>query len=107
MKASPLILVALAALGGCATTMDVPDAPDELGSEPMARPVEYRCDAAPVRELVGQTATQDLGEQVLRASGAKTLRWGPPDSAWTMDYREDRVNVKYDRDMTVTAVTCG
>ncbi len=56
---------------------------------------------------VGQTIVGDTGEQILRKSGAARLRWGPPDSVWTMDYRADRVNVRYDRAMVITDVTCG
>ena len=40
-------------------------------------------------------------------TGARTLRWGPPRSAMTMDYRQDRVNVMYDDTYKSTQVTCG
>ena len=60
-----------------------------------------------MQSYVGQQATGEVGEAILVASKAKTLRWGPPNSVWTMDYREDRVNVRYDERMTITAVTCG
>ena len=40
-------------------------------------------------------------------SGAEVLRWGPPNSAWTMDYRTDRVNVRYDEARQITEITCG
>ena len=36
-----------------------------------------------------------------------TLRWGPPNAAWTMDYRQDRVNVRYDERMKIVEITCG
>jgi hypothetical protein len=48
-----------------------------------------------------------MGTAILQESGAKLLRWGPPNSVWTMDYREDRVNIRYDENMTITYVTCG
>ena len=35
------------------------------------------------------------------------LRWAPPRSAMTMDYRQDRVNVMYDDAYKITQVTCG
>lgn len=65
------------------------------------------CNADAARSFVGQKATADLGAAVLKATGARTLRWGPPRSAMTMDYRQDRVNVMYDDASTVTQVTCG
>lgn len=65
------------------------------------------CNAASVQTHVGQTVTEDLGAMILAASNARSLRWGPPRSAWTMDYRQDRVNVQYDEKMVITAITCG
>ena len=44
---------------------------------------------------------------VTAATRAGQLRWGPPRSAMTMDFREDRVTVAYDDGMTITMVTCG
>lgn len=96
-------LIGLAAMGlaGCATTGgDTPPAQAE-GGEGMT------CDAAPVQARVGQQATEATGTAILKASGARTLRWGPPRSAWTMDYRQDRVNVQYDDAMKIVAITCG
>ena len=57
--------------------------------------------------FVGQTATTDLGAEMLKASGARTLRWGAPDSAMTMDFRPDRLTVSYDTAMRVTSARCG
>ena len=63
--------------------------------------------AAAAQSYVGQTATPDLGGAILKAVGARTLRWAPPRSAMTMDYRIDRVNVMYDDAYKITQVTCG
>ncbi len=65
------------------------------------------CDAGAVQYHVGHDATEDMGAAILAESGARTLRWGPPNSAWTMDYRTDRVNVRYDDEQTITEITCG
>lgn len=104
----PIALTALSALtlAGCTTDYGTSE-PVSSTPEPIEKPVTHRCDAAPVQYHVGHDATQEMGAVILKESGAKTLRWGPPDSVWTMDYREDRVNVRYDRDMKITAVTCG
>ena len=80
------------------------DAPVESAPPPTA---EMKCDADAAQAFVGQTATPGLGGAVLKASGARTLRWGPPRSAMTMDYRIDRGNVMYDDAYKVTQVTCG
>lgn len=94
--------LAALALAGCAATDTPPPA-----AEAPAAPAERTCDAAPAQRHVGQKVTAELGEAILAESGARTLRWGPPRSAWTMDYRPDRVNVRYDDDMVIEAITCG
>ena len=100
LPALPLV----AMLAACATT-----APQD---EPA--PVEERladfsgdCDAEAAREFVGRKASGESGAAILRATGAATLRWGPPNSVFSMDYRTDRVNVMYDAAMTITEVRCG
>ncbi|MBD2840848.1 hypothetical protein IB285_01105 [Erythrobacter sp. KMU-140] len=93
-------------LSGCAGAYATPDA-SAAPSEPRAKPVGAACDAEPVQQHVGKEATQEVGKIVLEQSGARALRWGPPNSAWTMDYSEQRVNIRYDENMTITAITCG
>lgn len=66
-----------------------------------------QCDAPAVQDHVGRQASAERGQAILAASGARILRWGPPNAMWTMDYRTDRVNVRYDEAMTITEVTCG
>ncbi|MFN2098857.1 I78 family peptidase inhibitor [Altererythrobacter sp. MF3-039] len=84
-------------------------AADAAPDEPERRPVGdgATCDASALQDHIGHTASQQSGAILLELSGARSLRWGPPDSAWTMDYRQDRLNVRYDRDMKITAITCG
>ena len=94
---------ALVTLVGCIPPYNPPASSP---SEPLPRPAG-KCDANPAQSFVGQSASPETGAAILEASGARSLRWGPPDSAWTMDYREDRVNVRYGRDMVITTVTCG
>lgn len=65
------------------------------------------CDPQPARVLVGQTASSETGARALSLTGARGLRWGPPRSAFTMDYSPTRVNVTYDDAMRITEVTCG
>ncbi|WP_428684704.1 I78 family peptidase inhibitor [Sphingopyxis sp.] len=70
-------------------------------------PAEMTCNAEAAASFVGQTASIDAGSAIAKATGARTLRWGPPRSAMTMDYRQDRVNVMYDDAYKITQVTCG
>lgn len=93
-----MALAAAAGLAGCATTGE--DAPPPTTAA-------MTCDAAPAQYHIGHDATQAMGAAILKDAGARTLRWGPPNGAWTMDYREDRVNVRYDEAMKITGITCG
>jgi hypothetical protein len=82
-------------------------AAEEVASAPPPTEAPGLCDAGPAQYHVGHDATQAMGAAILKDSGARTLRWGPPRSAWTMDYRQDRVNVRYDDAMKIIDVTCG
>lgn len=90
---------ALLPLAACAST----------GSDagPATPPAEMACKADAVQSYVGQAATPALGGTLVKEAGARTLRWGPPRSAMTMDYRQDRLNVMYDDAYKITQITCG
>ena len=92
MKLHVLTLAGAAALAGCATT-------ETAGSG--------SCNAEPAQGFVGQKADAAAGLAILRATHADQLRWGPPRTPMTMDFREGRVTVAYDDDMTITRVSCG
>ena len=94
--------IAGVSLSACAGYVE-PTAPDA----PPVSETGGQCDAAPAQYHIGHDATQEMGAIIQRESGARTLRWGPPNSAWTMDFRPDRVNVRYDEDMKITDITCG
>ena len=97
-----LAALPLALLAGACMTMDRPtgslDAPD-------APPAS--CSATEAQQFIGRTATSSIGRSVLAMSDARVLRWGPPDSVFTMDYRKDRVNVIYDAQGVITRIYCG
>ena len=75
-------------------------------SAPATAP-EGACDAAPAQEHLGHTASAEAGAVLLRITGARQLRWAPPRSAMTMDYRPDRLTVSYDDNMAITRIACG
>ncbi len=66
-----------------------------------------RCNAQAAQGLIGERASSGTGQRALDLTGARSLRWGPPGAMFTMDYREDRVNVMYDAGMTITEIRCG
>ena len=94
--------LALASLlvGGCATA-----APPE--PERVRVGADGACDATGVQASIGAMATQDLGARLLAGTGARSLRWVPPRTAVTMDFRPDRLTVAYDDDMKITRIGCG
>jgi hypothetical protein len=65
------------------------------------------CTDTGLGHFVGQAASEDVGTQMLAVSGAKTLRWGPPGAAMTMDFRPDRLTVAYDENMLILSARCG
>jgi hypothetical protein len=66
-----------------------------------------RCDAGPLRQFTGSLATADLGQVLLTRSGARTIRWLQPNTAATMDYRQDRLNVRLDARNFIIDANCG
>lgn len=70
-------------------------------------PVLAGCDATKLQYAVGQKSSTALGAKLMQESGAKTLRWMPPRTAATMDFRSDRLNIAYDDTMIITAIDCG
>jgi hypothetical protein len=96
--------IAILGLSACAASM-AGTGPDQAEAAPPTAAMV--CNAAAAQGHVGQKASEAMGAAVLRESGARTLRWGPPGAVWTRDFRQDRVNVSYDADMTVTEIICG
>ena len=96
MRSAIGVLLLSASRAGCAT--------DQTSSTPTP---QAQCDDSKLNGFVGQKASAELGVQMLAASHAKALRWAPPRSAMTMDFRPDRLTVAYDDAMVVTSARCG
>jgi hypothetical protein len=86
-------------LTGCATR-------DPQGADALAT-VEAVCSVENLSSFVGRKATAELAHFLLEQSGARVLRWIPPDSAVTMDYSPLRLNIAYDRTMQIERFSCG
>ncbi|HEX8215449.1 MAG TPA: I78 family peptidase inhibitor, partial [Allosphingosinicella sp.] len=81
----------------CVSVVTPPPPPPPAGS----------CNAARAQGLVGRAAGQQLGNEALRLTGARSLRWIAPNSAVTMDYRPDRLNIETNAQNRVRAIGCG
>lgn len=99
MKKS-MLLIAPLLLSACAGSQASVENPSAATGNEM-------CDGEALKQFVGQTVSPELGTVALKASGARTLRWAPPRSAVTMDYRGDRITIAYDDDQKVTIISCG
>lgn len=99
----PTAFAAAAALPliACAQTPPIDDTPVMGGGS------GFKCDASMLGDLIGKPASQDLGTDALKRSGSRNLRWIQPNTAVTMDYREDRLNIRLDGQNVVTGSNCG
>jgi hypothetical protein len=102
---APVLLLAPVMLGAC-VVIPIPVPGAAPGPVPES-PTAGACNADGGSAFIGQPVNETLGARVLAATGARSLRWGPPGGAMTMDFRDDRVNVFYNAEMIVERITCG
>lgn len=67
----------------------------------------HKCNAAATSQYIGQLGTSVTGAAIMRATNAAVIRWAPPNTMLTMDYREDRVTVWVDEAQKITKIRCG
>ena len=92
-----LLALSLLSLGGCmiAESKTV----EQMGAGD--------CRNGALAQFTGETASQDLGVRMLKASGGRVIRWVPKGAAVTMDYRADRVTAYLDGSNRVERASCG
>lgn len=95
---NPALLGALA-LAACATA--VPPEPRVIGAGGSL------CRPEGLGRFVGQPATQALGAEMLRVSGARILRWVGHGMMITMDFSPERLTVHLTADNRVERANCG
>ena len=66
-----------------------------------------RCNAGAASDAVGKPDSSALRADVARKVGHGRIRWLPPGTIVTQDYREDRLNVDIDARRVVTRLRCG
>lgn len=84
------------AVSACATASPL-DAP----------PIGGVCRSESLRQFIGQRASAQLGSDMLRASGARVIRWVPLGGAVTMDFSPARLTVQLDGANRVQSANCG
>ena len=95
MREAALLTLLLAT--GCVTVTEKPPHPARTGT----------CDAAPAAGLIGREATEALGAEALRLTGASRLRWLRPGTIVTMEFSPGRLNLRLDDQGRVTRIICG
>jgi peptidase inhibitor I78 family protein len=94
-----LLLVAPVLLVACATA---PAQPSVHGETP-----GHTCSATGTDRFIGQRGTPEAGGAIKDVTKAAVLRWAPPDTMLTMDFRADRVTVRLDAEHKITKISCG
>ena len=97
-------IAAALALGACTTLGGPPTGGMDAAPPP---PEGAQCDATEAQQFLGRKAGEAIGRSALAMSKARSLRWGGPDTAFTMDYRVDRLNIVYDAGGTIERIYCG
>lgn len=95
-----LIMLGIVSLAGC-TVATSGQTGDGLP------PVPAACQGDNLAPFIGQAASQGLGAQMLRASGARILRWVPKGGVVTMDFNPQRLTVQLDGSNRVERASCG
>lgn len=65
------------------------------------------CEAEILQNKIGQRLDNFLEADLMAEARAKAIRIGRPGTAFTMDYREDRLNVIVDAKGVITQIYCG
>jgi len=78
---------------------------DATADPPSHVPASCRNEA--LSQFTGQPASQDLGERMLQASGARIVRWVPQGGVVTMDFSPERITVQLDGSNRVERASCG
>lgn len=101
MRTAIAIIAAAIALSACAAAPPPPIPEHGVTAG-------YQCSNAGLDRFVGQPASQALGAEMLRASGARIIRWVPIGVMITMDYSPERLTVRLGPgNRRVTKVNCG
>lgn len=94
-----LVLLA-ASLAACTAQTPTESTP------PPAADLEPSCGADKLVSYVGHNATEATIAAIRKASGAQAIRVLKPDTAVTMDYRPDRLNIDVDENGIIKAFGC-
>ncbi len=67
----------------------------------------YVCSGEALGQFTGRPATQELGAEMLRVSGARIIRWVAHGMMITMDFSPERLTVHLTPDNRIASASCG
>ncbi len=102
---SPLPFVALMTLAACAP-LPAQDPPPQA-SDPAPEQTTGTCNAEAARPFIGRMPDEATQRAAQTASGAASVRVIPHDGMATLDFREDRLNLRLDEAGRIGSVDCG
>jgi hypothetical protein len=94
-----LLMLPIGALVACAAAAPPPPA---IGTGS-----GYVCRQQTFEEFIGQVATSEVAAALLRASGARTIRWALPGMAMTMEFSPERLTVQLASNNRIVSANCG
>lgn len=91
----------LAAFGSAASAVQVQSIPIH-GVTP-----GHTCRTTDTHKFIGKRRSPMIGAAIKQVTRAAVLRWAPPGTLLTMDFRADRVTVYLDAQRKITKLNCG
>jgi hypothetical protein len=95
-----LLMIAPLALTACAAAPPPGEIPHHGDSA-------FVCRGESLGQFAGRPATQELGAEMLRASGARLIRWVAHGMMITMDFSPERLTVHLTPDNRIKRASCG
>ena len=92
---------------GATNPLILPPAYGTPSAPVQAAPAAGECNNAGLARFTGQVGTGALGAEMLRASGAKVIRWVHRGTAVTMDYSPQRLTVHLTAGNVIQRAACG
>lgn len=105
MSPLPLPLFALLTLAACAPLPA--QEPPPQADDPVPEQAGATCDADAARAFIGRMPDAATQRAAQTASGAASVRVIPHDGMATLDFREDRLNLRLDEAGRIGSVDCG
>ncbi|GHC26802.1 hypothetical protein GCM10010082_20080 [Kushneria pakistanensis] len=112
-------MTALLGLGGCAWWGGSDDAPSPpanastnsasqgASGDAAENRAQQACGADRLKGLTGARLDQDVRQQIVDQSQARQFRVLAPDTMQTMDYHEDRLNIRVNEQGVIQSFNCG